>query len=315
MSKKITDLPTLASAQVTDVLPIVDMTANVTKQVTTANVAAAVFASAPTEYNPHTRMNESLGNFVASGCVWTATSGLNASMTAGVVYINGFRVVVASIASQAFTASKDTYVAVDNTGAISIANSVANNATSPALPANSVWLAIPVTNGSAITSINIGQIGAVAPVVSSRVLMVSDTNGVLIYPLSSQRTVAHAQITADFTTISLAQITGLSVTFLAVANRKYVVSATSGDLSSSSSATIGKVTMWNGAVSSGTQVQMGQTTSAGANYGTPMSISYKFTATTTGAMTFNLGLQDIGGSTAKLQAGATYPAVLTAENA
>ncbi|MGO4470326.1 hypothetical protein AB4Y95_00105 [Arthrobacter sp. M-10] len=257
-------------------------------------------------------------SYVDNGCVWTISSGLAGTMTKGLVYINVNGVMVpvnlAAIASNTFTASQDTYVYVNVLGTVGYLP-VANNAASPALPANAVWLAIVVTSGSAITSINTGQIGATAPTVSGRVLMVSDTNGVLIYPTANQRTLAHAQITSDSTTVSLAPVTGLSITFLAVAGRKYTVSAYSADLSSSTGATIAKATLWNGAVSSGTQVQMAQQTSGGANYGTPMNMAYKFTATATGSISFNLGLQDIGGSTAKIQAGATYPAALTAENA
>jgi hypothetical protein len=105
-----------------------------------------------TNSNPETRMSESLGNFVASGCVWSLSSGLVGTMTAGVVYIGGKRVIVNAIATQTFLASKDTYVSVDNTGAVSIASAVANGATAPTLPANSLWLFKVVTSASAITS-------------------------------------------------------------------------------------------------------------------------------------------------------------------
>ena len=96
-------------------------------------------------------------SYVDNGCVWTISSGLAGTMTKGLVYINVNGVMVpvnlAVIASQTFLASKDTYVSVDVTGTVSIANAVSNNATSPTLPANTVWLAIVVTSGSAITSV------------------------------------------------------------------------------------------------------------------------------------------------------------------
>lgn len=105
-----------------------------------------------TAANPETRLSETIGNLLASGCVWTATSGLAATMTAGVVYVNGKRVVVSLIASRTFTASKDTYVTVDENGTVSYSE-VANGASVPSLPANSVWLAKVVTDGSAVTSV------------------------------------------------------------------------------------------------------------------------------------------------------------------
>ncbi|MBO1267095.1 hypothetical protein [Arthrobacter cavernae] len=173
--------------------------------------AGTINASAmDTATNVETRLSESLGNFVASGCVWSAISGLNGTMTAGVVYINGKRIVVAAITSQAFVASKDTYVSIDVNGTVGIANAVANNAASPTLPANSVWLAIVVTSGSAITSVNTGQIDAVAPVVSSRTLNICDTNGVLIYPYANQKLIGFARINTTFSTGPEADIPGLS---------------------------------------------------------------------------------------------------------
>src|SRR5690348_2240761 len=66
--------------------------------------------------NVVTRMSESMGNFIASGAVWSATTALNGTMTAAVLYIAGTRVSVAAVASRGFTASKDTYVSISSTG-------------------------------------------------------------------------------------------------------------------------------------------------------------------------------------------------------
>lgn len=144
--------------------------------------------------------NEGLYDFVASGCVWTGDaygSTRLASMTAGVVYINGTRVVVAAVSSRTFTASKDTYVYVDNTGAITYSE-VSNNAASPTFPANSILLAIIVTGASTIAnsfSINMGQISdntarlylpsAVSGLVSPSSGIITDSNGNRIRPTSS----------------------------------------------------------------------------------------------------------------------------------
>lgn len=105
-----------------------------------------------TNTNPETRIAESLSDFVASGVTWSSVSGLNGTMTSGAVYILGKRLVIPSVSSRAFTASKDTYVDVGSTGTLSYTE-VANGATAPALAANSLRLAKVVTSGSAITSV------------------------------------------------------------------------------------------------------------------------------------------------------------------
>lgn len=148
-----------------------------------------------TSTNVETRMNETLGNFVASGCVLSFTaSTLNWSLSAGIIYINGKRVVV-NAASGTVGASKDTYFSIDNSGVPTYTgtNAVANNAASPTLPANSIELGIAVSGASAITSVNTGQSNATAPVVSSRILTVTDSNGVLIYPTVSQKQIGYSE--------------------------------------------------------------------------------------------------------------------------
>jgi hypothetical protein len=134
-----------------------------------------------TDSNPETRMSESLGNFVASGGVWSQSSGLVGTMTAGVVYIGGKRVTVAAVATKTFTASKDTYVSVDNGGAISY-QEVANNAAVPTLPANSVWLA-KVVSAAAITSVADLRITApgVGGVATTATVLTTETTGSATY--------------------------------------------------------------------------------------------------------------------------------------
>ena len=103
--------------------------------------------------NPETRTSETSGNFVASGGVWSATTGLGGTMTAAIVYIAGKRISAPSVASKTFTASKDTYASIDNTGAAQYTE-VTNGAVSPSLPSNNVWTYKVVTNGSAVTSVS-----------------------------------------------------------------------------------------------------------------------------------------------------------------
>jgi len=101
-----------------------------------------------------TYRSEQIYDYVASGCVWTGDSYNSttvASMTSGVVYIGGKRVAVSAVTSRTFTASKDTYVDVDNTGAITYTE-VTNNAASPSLSANNIRIAIIVTGASNIAN-------------------------------------------------------------------------------------------------------------------------------------------------------------------
>lgn len=100
---------------------------------------------------------ETQRDFVFSGCVWSVASGLNGSMTTGVIYIkdnNGKaqRVIPTAVTSRAFTASKDTYVDIDYTGTITYTE-VANGATPPAMASYSLRLGMLVTSGAAITKI------------------------------------------------------------------------------------------------------------------------------------------------------------------
>ena len=135
--------------------------------------------------SPVKRWDEGLYDFVASGCVWTGDaygSTRVASMTAGVAYINGKRVSISAVTSRTFTASKDTYVDVDDTGAISYTE-VTNNAASPALAAGSIRIGIIVTGASNIAnvgSINQGQTDKVLPIASSTPYTTTDSLGNLI---------------------------------------------------------------------------------------------------------------------------------------
>ncbi len=100
---------------------------------------------------------ETCFDFTQSGLIWTQTSGLNGSMSVGVCYIADAnlymnRLAIASIASRAFTASKDTYVDVSSVGAITYTEA-ANSATAPTLPTYSMRIALVVTGASAITGV------------------------------------------------------------------------------------------------------------------------------------------------------------------
>jgi len=109
-------------------------------------------SAADTNSNPETRESETVGDIVASGLIWSATSGLTGSMTAGVAYVNGKRLAVSAVASYVFTATRDTYVYVDSNGVIQY-NPLTVGTAQPTTPAGNILLAKVVTSASAITSV------------------------------------------------------------------------------------------------------------------------------------------------------------------
>jgi hypothetical protein len=185
--------------------------------------------------SPITRDNESEFSFIASGLVWSPDapgSTKNASMTAGVIYINGRRISLAAVSARTFTASDDTYVDVldngDGTGTL-VYTLVSNNAASPALAANSTRIAIVVCGATFITnaaSINQGQLAAVLPIASSIPYTVTDSLGNLIGCRDpNHRMLGYRQLTGSFagTATSYSVVTGLIATFIPPPNRKIKV--------------------------------------------------------------------------------------------
>lgn len=103
--------------------------------------------------------DEAFNDFVKSGGIWSAdslSSSLNGTMSAAILYINGRRLEVSSVTARAFTASRDTYVFItdnlDGTASL-VYTEVTNNANPPAIPSDSIQLAMLVTNGSSITKV------------------------------------------------------------------------------------------------------------------------------------------------------------------
>lgn len=181
--------------------------------------------------SPRTRALDFMFDFIASGLVWSGdnyNSTRNASMTAGVIYINGRRISLSAVAARLFTASRDTYVDVlDNgngTGTL-VYTEVTNNAASPTLAANSVRLAIIVTGASSIVdagSVNMGEEFKALPIVSSVAYAVTDSLGNLINPRDPMRRILGCRqaITTQSSIGGEVALTGLSVPFRAPGNRK-----------------------------------------------------------------------------------------------
>jgi hypothetical protein len=171
-------------------------------------------------------------DFVYSGCIWSGdayASTRAASMTSGVVVINGNPLTVAAVTARTFTASKDTYVDFNDNGDGTAAltyTEVANNAASPALTASYLRNAIVVTGATTIAaaaSINQGQVDRVLPIVSSVAYTLTDSLGNLICNRSSHPKIIGYRTSAGGSGGTTAY-TGVSTCpYLAPANRNVKV--------------------------------------------------------------------------------------------
>ncbi len=237
-------------------------------------------------------------DFVASGCVWTADAAGStrvASMTSGVVYINGRRHTVAAVTSRTFTASKDVYVDLLYSTTDNIATPVntdtTTNAASPALASNSVRLAIVVVGASSIAtaaSINQGQEDRVLPIASSIPYTVTDSLGNLICPRDpDHKILGYRQIVTAPTGTTIAQVTGLSCPVLPPAGRKVRITVYTNNYQNSG-ANINTLTLWNGVVNSGTQLQSAVYSPFTGTASIPVHLSYLHTPGS-GLITYNVG--------------------------
>ena len=263
-------------------------------------------------------------DYVHSGCVWSGDaygSTRVASMTAGVVVINGNPVTVAAVTSRTFTASKDVYVDVldngDGTGLLVYTDGT-TNAASPALAANSVRLAIIVVGASSIaaaTSVNQGQETMVLPIASSIPYAVTDSLGNLICPRDPQRKIlGYRQIISAFSTASASdtQVTGLSVPVIIPTGRKAKITLFSQGGSNSSAGSYVVSSIYRGTIGGG-GTKVNHSTNLNPTAAREINIIVVAIDSTGGSLTYNAGLSQGGVGTATMQAGATTPAHLMVE--
>lgn len=97
---------------------------------------------------------DTFSDFIAKGCHWSHISGLNASMTEGVAYIDAKRLEIDLVGTHTFAASRDTYISISNTGSIGYSE-VLNNASSPGIGTNSIWCGMVRTNATTITKVQL----------------------------------------------------------------------------------------------------------------------------------------------------------------
>lgn len=260
-------------------------------------------------------------DYVVSGCVWSGdayASTLAASMTAGVVVINGNPVTVAAVTARAFTASKDVYVDVldngDGTGLLVYTDGTLN-AASGALAANSIRLAIITTgagNIAAATSINQGQETRVLPIASSIPYTFTDSLGNIICPRDPQRRVlGYRQIVSN----AASSGTGNTTTFMQTpviipTGRKYKVTVYAPAFTNSG-ANQSFIRIFSGAGVGGTQLQQFRMDPYAGTASVPGTMTFQ-DQSLTGSQTFTVGVQT-GTGTATIGAAATAPAFIQVE--
>lgn len=214
--------------------------------------------------DPVKRMSEMMFDHIVSGGGVLAGLGygstLTVSLSAGVCYINGYRQLIAAVATRTYTASKDTYVdALYNASgtATIVYTEVANNAASPALAANSVRLGIVVSgaNIANVGSINQGQEEKILPIAASAAYSVQDSLGNLICPRDPlRRILGYRQLYVDATTASASAvgIAALACPVIVPAGRKARVTVRSGGFYNGTGNARADLTIWDGVVGSGT---------------------------------------------------------------
>lgn len=276
----------------------------------------------------HTNNSNYAFDFVASGCVWSGDaygSTLAASMTSGVVYINGRKHTVAAVTARAFTASKDTYIdvlysATDNVGTV-VYTEVTNNAASPALAANSVRIGIIVSgagNIAAVGSVNQGQENKVLPIASSTPYAVTDSLGNLICPRDPNRKIlGYRQIVASFTTTANnvdTLITGMTVPVIVPTNRKILIKFFCRGLQMNAGApNAGAIRLWEGTVGAGTQIadQAWYLSANGSDF--QGSTIEALRTPSSASQTYNISIIQASANTKQITAGSTDPAFVSVE--
>jgi hypothetical protein len=275
-------------------------------QIQAGTVSQSALATA---INPVTRYSETGNNFVASGCVWSAISGFNATMTAGVVYINGIRVLVSGVVSYTASGSSDTYVDIDSNGVIYY-TPVSNNANSPSLTTGRIRIAILIGTSS-IVFINQGQTNTTltnfGPTIASIPITIADSLGNLIHPYANQKIVSYRQITTAFTTTNSSpqQVTGLSAPVIAASTVLLKVSFYTRLLNNAGGAA--NVDVWDGNVGV-TQLQEGVANGSGG----PAYIVAPIVKNA-GSFAFTVSLATGGAGTAGIQAASPLASFLMVE--
>ncbi len=268
---KVSGLPSESAPTADDYVVLNDGAGPTTKRSLLSTLAAFFFNQinipSTATASPVLRATDMFFDHVASGMVWGGdayASTRNASMTAGVCYINGRRISISAVSARTFTASKDTYIDIldnqDGTGTL-VYTEVTNNAASPSLASNSIRIGIIVTGASNIAnvgSVNQGQEYKVLPVASSIYYTVCDSLGNLICsrdPLRKLLGFRSAGSTGSTTSTTAVAITGIGVLPIKIpAGRKVRITMKAAFLYNGTNGTRANMSLWDGTVGSGTLI-------------------------------------------------------------
>lgn len=149
--------------------------------------------------SPITRWGEAFNDFTFSGMLPATSANLTSDISTGISYVNGYRIST-NATSHTYTASKDTYVYI-NEGGYFIFSEVANGAAAPSTPSNSLLLAKAVTNGTAITSVSDLRTTSIQITVTTSNFPTDYRNGALVIKDSTTATHIEAGQVAIGTTL------------------------------------------------------------------------------------------------------------------
>lgn len=240
-------------------------------------------------------------DYIVTGLNPSSATGLTVTIPSGTYYIAGKRYTYAG-GTKLLTASKDCYLDIDTSGTITSVE-VANGATSGmTLTSNSVRFAKCVTDGSGVTSYNTGVlINTAFDSIGNRIRRTNPFDKIIGY---NERTSNQSSSTATDTTLSIPAV--------AVVPPNVYYTVRHGAYSAGAGSGVGQNNkIWDGAVTSGTEVYRG---TSGSDT-TALNISTAPIHSGSGATkTYNVSHARIGGSgTAATLATAAIPAYLIIE--
>lgn len=247
----------------------------------------------------HTYFDESFNDYVLNGGSITQATGLIASVSSGVAYINGRRLPFNAI-SKTLTASKDTYFDLVETDGSNLATisytELASGATGSTPVSNGMHIGMVRSNASLLATIY----------QSALPNGFSDKLGYPLYNIRpSQILLGHAVATANTTnaTDTTVQVTGLSVTVQIPPYATVKVTASSPRVANTTSGFGAELSVWDGVVASGTRIGAQNFDGAPSNnFGVPMTVVAYQTNNTSNTVTkvYNAGLLRTSGGTATL---------------
>jgi len=172
---------------------------------------------------------------------------------------------------------------------------------------------IPITTGVINTAGTINGASLVSASVGSAALATNAVQGNQL--ATSAITLGYTQTTADFSSASTTavQVTGLTTTVtIPSGSRKIKVTAFSSYMYAGTAAAAAYISIWDGTVGSGTQLQESQVTSATGGQGY-VGIAIAVVTPAAGSKTYNIGYRVSSGAAGTFHGSATTPAFILVE--